>query len=704
MFSNLKIVNKKNIIFFYLIISFVFTFYILGINNINPKIENWLFTGDRVSDLLAWKYFFNDSWGFPLGSNKNFGLDISNSIAYSGSPPLYAFFFKGIKIFLPNNFNYFSILIFLSLFLQIYFGYLIIYKLTKNQIFSIVSGFLFIFLPIFLFKIKFHFSLISHWVILSYFYVDLLNINYRKKKIKFLIILLLSSLIHFYFTIMILLMIFISRIILLYSNKNYLSFFKDSIYYTFPLLLLMYIVGYFILPPLNTLAGGYGYYNLNLISFFNPYLDGFSWSNFIPIIYNDNDEGFAYLGIGVIFILIHLLFYIIFRYKNINFKEKKKYIFIFFILLILAISNNVEFGDKVLFKLDLNKYIYAILSLIRASIRMIWPCIYIILIFGIYSIYKNFNKKVSLILISLIMLIQIIDISNGLKNFQLGKAFVIKKNEFKDKRLQIIKKKFQIISATNIYNENNHFHNLAPLLANLMIKTEIVLLARIDRKKQSALTYKNNSDFLNMKNETNKFYYIVTLGHLNHLKNIYKFQDVGFLNFNNLWFLIPNGKELMNEKEENFIQNLNLNRIQLNKKNYLNNYDVYVKDKTIGLGWFYNKIDNQLYSDGNRSFLILNQNESFYNKTIELNFKNAFLKNNIKSETEIFINNIKINTMMFEKDVLKKNISIDLSKFKTDKIIIEFKFLNPVSLFDLKKGIDHKKRSLILSDYKIISN
>ena len=704
MFSNSKIVNKKNIIFFYIFISFLFTFYILGINNINPKTENWLFTGDRASDLLAWKYFFNDSWRFPLGSNKNFGLDISNSIAYSGSPPLYAFIFKFIKIFLPNNFNYFSILIFLSLFLQIYLGYLIIYKLTKNQIFSIISSFLFILLPIFLFKIKFHFSLISHWIILSYFYVYLLNINYRSKKIKFLIILLLSCLIHFYFTIMILLMIFISRIILLYSNKNYLSFFKDSIYFTFPLLLLMYVVGYFMLPPLNTLGGGYGYYNLNLISFFNPHLEGLSWSYFIPIIYNDNAEGFAYLGLGVILVLIHLLFYITFKYKNINFKKKKELIFIFLILLILAISNNIEFGDKVLLRLELNKYIYAILSVIRASIRIIWPCIYIILIFGVFSIYKNFNRKTSLILIIFISLIQIIDISNGLKSFEFGKSFVVKKNDFSDERLKIVKEKFQIISATNIYNENNHFHKLAPLISNLMIKTEIVLLARTDRKKQSELTYKNNSNFLNMKNETDKFYYIVTLGHLNHLKYIYKFQDVGFLNFNNSWFLVPKGKELMNKNEKNFIQNLNLNTIQVNKNNDLNNYDNYLNDKLIGLGWFYNKIDNQLYSDGNKSFLILNHDQNSYNKIIELNFKNVFFENNINNKVEIFVNNVKIDTMFFKKEISKKNISIDLSKFKTDEIIIELKFFNPLSLYDLKKGIDQKKRSVVLSSYKIINN
>jgi hypothetical protein len=87
-----------------------------------------------------------------------------------------------------------------------------------------------------------------------------------------------------------------------------------------------------------------------------------------------------------------------------------------------------------------------------------------------------------------------------------------------------------------------------------------------------------------------------------------------------------------------------------------------------------------------------------------LNFKNVFFENNIKNKIEILINNVKIDTMIFEKGVSKKYISIDLSKFKADEIIIEFKFFNPLSLFDLKRGIDQKKRSVILSSYKIINN
>ena len=237
-----------------------------------------------------------------------------------------------------------------------------------------------------------------------------------------------------------------------------------------------------------------------------------------------------------------------------------------------------------------------------------------------------------------------------------------------------------------------------------MMKTEIVYLARVDRKKQSELTYLNNLNFLNMQNEINKFYYVTTLGHLNHLKNIYKFKDVGFINFNESWFLIPKGKKLMNKREKIFLKKLSSSKIEIDNKNYLNNYEDYINNKILGLGWFYNKIDNQLYSDGSTSFLILNQSENFHNKTIELNLKNAFPKENDNNKIEIFINNEKINTQIFDKKIIKKKISLNLTNFRTNEIIIEFKFDNTMSLFDLKKGIDQKKRSVILSDYKIINN
>ena len=214
---------------------------------------------------------------------------------------------------------------------------------------------MFIFLPIFLFKLEFHFSLISHWLILRLLsYVDMSKKNYEEKKNKFLFILLLSSLIHFYFTIMILLMLSINRTIILSLDRKYTSFFKDIIFYLLPLLILMYSVGYFLFSPINALGGGYGEYNLNLISFFNSYSNTISWSKFLPVLYTSNSESFSYLGLGVLILLINLIVYLIMKYDRIDIQKNLKYIIIVILFTLLAISNNIEFGKNLIFQIELN--------------------------------------------------------------------------------------------------------------------------------------------------------------------------------------------------------------------------------------------------------------------------------------------------------------------------------------------------------------
>ena len=63
----------------------------------------------------------------------------------------------------------------------------------------------------------------------------------------------------------------------------------------------------------------------------------------------------------------------------------------------------------------MNKYLYGILSSIRASGRLIWPIYYLIFIIGIVSIFKySLNKKKSLLIISILVTFQIVDLSPGI--------------------------------------------------------------------------------------------------------------------------------------------------------------------------------------------------------------------------------------------------------------------------------------------------
>ena len=85
--------NKYKIVFFYTLSSLLLTYVILGRGNISPTSDNWLLQGDTASSLVAWKYFFNDIWRFPIGLNPNYGSSQGSSIIYSGSFPILSIFF-----------------------------------------------------------------------------------------------------------------------------------------------------------------------------------------------------------------------------------------------------------------------------------------------------------------------------------------------------------------------------------------------------------------------------------------------------------------------------------------------------------------------------------------------------------------------------------------------------------------------------------
>ena len=169
--NNITYINQ----IFLIIISFLIAIYLLGFNNFNFINKNWLYLGDLSQYQIGWEFFRNDSWRFPLGSNPNYGLELSSSIIYTDSIPLFAFIFKLFNNFLPEHFQYFSMWILLCIYLQLLFSYLIIFKLTKNFYFSIIVMFFFISAPIFLNRTSIHLSQVGQWIILFSFYIELNN-------------------------------------------------------------------------------------------------------------------------------------------------------------------------------------------------------------------------------------------------------------------------------------------------------------------------------------------------------------------------------------------------------------------------------------------------------------------------------------------------------------------------------------------------
>ena len=236
---------------------------------------------------------------------------------------------------------------------------------------------------------------------------------------------------------------------------------------------------------------GYGNYSFNIAGLFDSQASNtdLDWSLFFKDIKNTRGqyEGFSYLGLGGIFLFLALIINF-FKTKNKNEYIKIPYILICLICFILSVSNNVYLGSDLIFEYPLSKPIYGLLSIIRSSGRFIWPVYYLILIFGMISIFKIFNdKRKSLIIISFILIVQIIDISPALKNYVNSNVFnKVEINNSNNKLWEDISKNFKTIRTTYYKNTSNIFPQISnQILKYNFLKSDIARLGRYDRKKAS---------------------------------------------------------------------------------------------------------------------------------------------------------------------------------------------------------------------------
>ena len=87
---------------------------------------------------------------------------------------------KYLEDFLPSNFHFFSLWIFICIFLQSFISYLIIYNKTKNFTFSVIGSLFFLISPVFISQIMFHMALAGQWLILLAFYIEIKNTPSKK--------------------------------------------------------------------------------------------------------------------------------------------------------------------------------------------------------------------------------------------------------------------------------------------------------------------------------------------------------------------------------------------------------------------------------------------------------------------------------------------------------------------------------------------
>ena len=488
-------------------------------------------------------------------------------------------------------------------------------------------------------------------------------------------------------------------------NKFYISkkiIFKDSLFFliiVISLFMTMYIVGYFEIKYFDGIASGYGEYKLNLLSFFDPVSHSNSWSIIFPdlkLTSLEKSEGFNYFGLGSLIIII-FSFITFIRSKSKVIYIKKNYIFcitsIFFTL--FALSNKISFGNIEILHIELNNYLLAILSIFRASGRFFWPVYYLILIFSVIFTYKKVSEKKFTLLISVCLLVQIIDTSEGITNYSktINKIDITQNSSLNE----LFKKNKYLISVNNS-NYNANFSKVSYLTEKFNIQsTNIINLARVNRKALADARYEIYKNLYNNKIDANTIYLIDNLSHLRNLQYIFK-NNVNFYKIEGIWLMINNKNELKTEKKLEFT---NFKKINLNY-NYKFNNDS--KDNFLGLGWAYNNIKSGIWSDGYISSLLLNIEDKNKDLIFKINCEPYLNIKHVNQDLEIYYNNILIKKIHFKFGKQNDNLIIfELKKelITNNNIELVFKFKNPGSPSDYNESPDSKKLGILLKDISV---
>ena len=709
-----KLIFDNKINFLFLFISFACVTCVVGLDNISFNSIKWLHDGDESTfNQVGWYFFKNDVWRFPVGNNPNYGDELGLSIVFSDSIIILALFFKLFKFFIPENFQYFSFWYFICFYLQLFFSFKILKKFTESELYSFIGSLFFLIAPIFIYRVDYHVSLSAQWLLLLALYLGLTSEISKNQKLWFGLII-LSSLIEFYFTGMICVIYVISRLSNYYFKKESLVKIIKDFFIIFPvLLLILYVIGYFEIRVTDSLGLAFGKYKLNLLSIFDPVntVKNISWSWFLPDIKlpaGDEVEGFNYLGLGqIVMVLFSLCLFLYKRGEIIFFStEQNQRIKLFLIISLLftlwALSNQISFGHHTLLEIPINKYIFGLFSILGTTGRMFWVVNYFLLILSLVIIFKCFKGKGSLIIIVFFLIIQTVDISAGLKNYINPFSHQSKIFSLKDEIWNNLFDRYKIIKTTYPVNWSRLFGKFSYSMEKHNIeKTNLVIFGRGNRKLAAEARYNLYDDFRKKKLSSNTIYLIDGLGHLRHLKNLFKNDDIGFFYRDNVWFMVKNEKKLMNENDLNKFAEISPKLLEINEDKILNFSE---NDNYYGFGWSHNSGKTGIWSEGKISTLFFKTEKNYGSIKLHILCKPYISRISNVVEFDIYVNNsLNQKVRLSTKNDSKIEILINQKDLKNNEIKIDFAFEDLISPHEALESPDSRKLGILMKNIKFIS-
>ncbi len=371
---------------------------------------NWIYTTGRdpLQHQLGWEFFRSEPWHFPLGTIETYGYPAGTSLVFLDSIPLMAFFFKLFSPWLGQNFQYFGIWELISVIGQMFIGMLILSQFTRSYLQKVLGASLLVLSPPMIMKAFFHSSLSAHWILLLGILFVILEYRKQIKHWLWLLLFFTAMLIHLYYIPMLLPLWIISRIFHYRNDANKWKIIVDLLGVVAVIMGVGYLTGIFSLDARNLSTYPYGIYSWNLNGFVNP-LEFSKILSGLPIGSEFQSEGFSYLGLGMItLVVVSLIFFFVKDESRKNWKFFLPFGLAILVYGMFSLSNHAYLSNTALWSFDLSNQLEDLFSWFRSSGRFIWPVFYLLVLFSLIALVRNF--KYSAILFLLVLVVQFFDL------------------------------------------------------------------------------------------------------------------------------------------------------------------------------------------------------------------------------------------------------------------------------------------------------
>lgn len=398
--------------------------------------NGWLFYGDNDlrQHYIAWCNYRKDPWHFPIGLIDSLSYPYSMSVIYTDSIPLFAVVFKLFNGALPQTFQYFGLFGILSFMLMGGLSAILLNRFTDNLPACVIGSEFYILSFTVIQRMYYHTALSAQWIIILALIIwvyDNPNVSCAKKCATWAGMGFLCVAIHSYFLPMagmILAALMVQQFYFKWAEckdviKSLTVPVLEMLFFCVAGLINLWILGGFY-GESSGYAGGLGSFNANLNMFINPQNHGRILKR-LPLYYDFQHEGFAYLGCGIIFLFIivavGMIFRIIRRVPEATFHSSKVYgrivCTVFVVSVLSSVLPLISINDKKIIWIPYPQIVERVLGIFRSNGRFIWVAMYILITAAIsFTVYTFRQDKILLIVLLLMaVVIQVYDGSNMYK-------------------------------------------------------------------------------------------------------------------------------------------------------------------------------------------------------------------------------------------------------------------------------------------------